>query len=165
MSHRDWLANCRINGRHSGGAVESWMNIADCEPQLAAAEHNVAGLAKLARSLAHSINGGLSIACGNLMLLKSQLYDPESLILLDEAMKALTRQGILASGLAAIGGVVGGGMVAGTVTVVAAPAIAAGAVGAGAYFLSRKLRGIKPRKVTPPQAGLEGLPAVPQIES
>ena len=78
------------------------MNIAECEPQQAAAEHNVAGLAKLARSLAHSINGGLSIACGNLMLLKSQLYDPESLILLDEAMKALTRQGILASGLAAI---------------------------------------------------------------
>ncbi len=78
------------------------MNIADYEPQQAAAEHNVAGLAKLARSLAHSINGGLSVARGNLMLLKSHIYDPESLILLDEAMKALTRQGVLASGLSAI---------------------------------------------------------------
>ena len=78
------------------------MNTADYEPRLAAAEHNVAGLAKLARSLAHSLNGGLSVARGNLMLLKSHLYDPESLILFDEAMKALTGQEILASGLAAI---------------------------------------------------------------
>lgn len=70
----------------------------------------------------------------------------------------------IASGLAAIGGAVGGGMVAGTVAVAAAPAVAAGVVGYGAYRLSRRLRGIKPKKVTPPQAGLEGPPDTPQIE-
>jgi hypothetical protein len=70
----------------------------------------------------------------------------------------------IASGLAAIGGVVGGGMVAGTVAVAAAPAVLAGAAGFGAYLVSRKLRGIKPKKATPPQAGLEGPPDTPQIE-
>lgn len=62
----------------------------------------------------------------------------------------------IASGLAAIGGVVGGGMVAGTVAVAAAPAVLAGAAGFGAYVVSRKLRGIRPKKWTPPPAELEG---------
>lgn len=70
----------------------------------------------------------------------------------------------IASGLAAIGGVVGGGMVAGTVAVAAAPAVVAGVVGFGAYLVSRKLRGIKPKKLTPPPAGLEGPVEAPQIE-
>jgi hypothetical protein len=70
----------------------------------------------------------------------------------------------IASGLAAIGGLVGGGMVAGTVAVTAAPAVLAGIAGYGAYAVSRKLRGVKPKKVTPPQAGLEGPPATPAIE-
>ena len=70
----------------------------------------------------------------------------------------------IASGLAAIGGLVGGGMVAGTVTVAAAPAVLAGVVGFGAYVMSRKFRGVKPKKVTPPPAGLEGPPEEPQIE-
>lgn len=71
----------------------------------------------------------------------------------------------IASGLAAIGGAVGGGMVAGTVAVAAAPAVVAGAVGFGAYLVSRKFRGIKPKKVTPPSPGLEGPRDTPQIES
>lgn len=70
----------------------------------------------------------------------------------------------LTSGLAAIGGLVGGGMVAGTVAVAAAPAVLAGVVGFGAYVMSRKFRGVKPKKVTPPPAGLEGPPETPQIE-
>ena len=56
----------------------------------------------------------------------------------------------IASGLAAIGGVVGGGMVAGTVVVAAAPAAAAGAAGFGIYALSRKVRGVRHKKWTPP---------------
>lgn len=70
----------------------------------------------------------------------------------------------IASGLAAIGGLVGGGMVAGTVAVTAAPAVVAGALGFGAYAISRKLRGVKPKKVTPPQPRLEGPPETPEIE-
>lgn len=56
----------------------------------------------------------------------------------------------IASGLAAIGGIVGGGMVAGTVAVAAAPAVVAGVAGYGAYMVSRKLRGVRPKKWTPP---------------
>ncbi|MCV7303508.1 lecithin retinol acyltransferase family protein [Mycobacterium barrassiae] len=56
----------------------------------------------------------------------------------------------ITSGLAAIGGVVGGGMVAGTVAVAAAPAVVAGVAGLGAYLVSRKIRGIRPKKWTPP---------------
>jgi signal transduction histidine kinase len=78
------------------------MDSADHDGQRASGENNVAGIAKLARSLAHSINGSLSVARGNLMLLKSRLYDPESQILLDEAMTALGKQEMLARGLAAI---------------------------------------------------------------
>jgi hypothetical protein len=59
----------------------------------------------------------------------------------------------ITSGLATIGTAVGGGMVAGTVAVAAAPAVVAGAVGLAAYFASRKLRGIRPKKWTPPPAG------------
>jgi len=70
----------------------------------------------------------------------------------------------LASGLAAIGGLVGGGMVAGTVAVTAAPAVLAGIAGYGAYAISRKLRGVKPKKVTPPQPSLEGLPETLFVE-
>jgi hypothetical protein len=70
----------------------------------------------------------------------------------------------IASGLAAIGGLVGGGMVAGTVAVTAAPAVLAGIAGYGAYAISRKWRGVKPKKVTPPQPGIEGTPSTPQIE-
>lgn len=58
----------------------------------------------------------------------------------------------ISTGLAAIGGVVGGGMVAGTVVVAAAPAVLAGAAGFGVYALSRKLRGVRPKKWTPPPA-------------
>jgi hypothetical protein len=58
----------------------------------------------------------------------------------------------ITSGLAAIGGVVGGGMLAGTVAVAAAPAVLAGAAGLGVYVASRKIRGIRPRKWTPPPA-------------
>ncbi|KAA1248291.1 lecithin retinol acyltransferase family protein [Mycobacterium simiae] len=56
----------------------------------------------------------------------------------------------ITSGLAAIGAGVGGGMLAGTVAVAAAPAVVAGTVGLGAYLVSRKIRGIRPRKWTPP---------------
>lgn len=71
----------------------------------------------------------------------------------------------IASGLAAIGGVVGGGMVAGTVAVAAAPAVLAGVAGYGAYALSRKLRGVKHKKWTPPPpAALEAPAAAVQIE-
>jgi hypothetical protein len=59
----------------------------------------------------------------------------------------------ITSGLAAIGAGVGGGMLAGTVVVAAAPAVVAGAVGLGAYFASRKIRGIRPKKWTPPPPG------------
>ena len=59
----------------------------------------------------------------------------------------------ITSGLATIGTAVGGGMVAGTVAVAAAPAVVAGAVGLGAYFASRRLRGIRPKKWTPPPTG------------
>jgi len=78
------------------------MDIADHDRQQAAGENNVTGIAKLARSLAHSINGSLSIARGNLLLLKSRLSDPESQVLLEEAIKALGKQELLARGLAAI---------------------------------------------------------------
>jgi len=70
----------------------------------------------------------------------------------------------IASGLAAIGGLVGGGMVAGTVAVAAAPAVLAGIAGYGAYAISRRLRGVRQKKVIPPQAGLEGPPDTPEIE-
>jgi hypothetical protein len=70
----------------------------------------------------------------------------------------------ITSGLAAIGGIVGGGMVAGTVAVAAAPAVLAGAAGFGAYVVSRKLRGIRAKKWTPPPTGIEGPPATPQLE-
>ena len=56
----------------------------------------------------------------------------------------------ITSGLAAIGGVVGGGMVAGTVAVAAAPAVVAGAAGLGVYLISRRIRGVRPKKWTPP---------------
>lgn len=56
----------------------------------------------------------------------------------------------ISSGLAAIGAGVGGGMVAGTVVVAAAPAVVAGAAGFGLYALSRKLRGVRHTKWTPP---------------
>ena len=62
------------------------------------------------------------------------------------------------------GGVVGGGMVAGTVAVTAAPAVLAGLAGYGAYAISRKLRGVKPKKLTPPQPSLEGLPETLFVE-
>ena len=78
------------------------MDSADHDPKQATGENNVAAIAKLARSLAHSINGSLSVARGNLMLLKPRLYDPESQILLDEAVNALGKQEMLARGLAAI---------------------------------------------------------------
>lgn len=58
----------------------------------------------------------------------------------------------ISSGLAAIGGLVGGGMVAGTVTVVAAPAVLAGVAGIGVYLASRRFRGVRPKKWTPPPA-------------
>lgn len=70
----------------------------------------------------------------------------------------------IASGLAVIGSAVGGGMVAGTVVVAAAPAVLAGVAGYGAYVISRKLRGVKPKKFTPPPAGLDGPPEKPQLE-
>lgn len=56
----------------------------------------------------------------------------------------------ISTGLAAIGATVGGGMVAGTVIVAAAPAVVAGAAGFGIYALSRRIRGVRPKKWTPP---------------
>lgn len=70
----------------------------------------------------------------------------------------------IASGLAAIGGLVGGGMVAGTVAVAAGPAVLAGFAGYGAYAISRKLRGVKPKKLTPPPPSVGGSPEAAQIE-
>jgi hypothetical protein len=68
----------------------------------------------------------------------------------------------IASGLAAIGATVGGGMMAGTVIVAAAPALVAGAAGFGVYAFSRRLRGVRPKKWTPPPSdapAVEGEPA------
>ena len=61
----------------------------------------------------------------------------------------------ISTGLAAIGATVGGGMVAGTVIVAAAPAVVAGAAGFGIYALSRRLRGVRPQKWSPPLTQLE----------
>lgn len=63
----------------------------------------------------------------------------------------------ISTGLAAIGATVGGGMVAGTMLVAAAPAVVAGAAGFGVYALSRKLRGVRPQKWTPPPADTPAL--------
>lgn len=56
----------------------------------------------------------------------------------------------ISTGLAAIGATVGGGMVAGTMLVAAAPAVVAGVAGFGIYALSRRFRGVQPKKWTPP---------------
>lgn len=63
----------------------------------------------------------------------------------------------ISTGLAAIGATVGGGMVAGTMLVAAAPAVVAGVAGFGVYALSRKFRGVRPKKWTPPPAGPQAL--------
>jgi signal transduction histidine kinase len=61
-----------------------------------AGEHAVSGIAKMARSLSHALNGTISVARGNLLLLKTRLHDPESQTLLQEAMNALAQQESLA---------------------------------------------------------------------
>ena len=61
-----------------------------------AGEHAVSGIANMARSLSHSLNGTISVARGNLLLLKTRLHDPESQTLLQEAMNALSQQESLA---------------------------------------------------------------------
>ena len=61
-----------------------------------AGEQSVSCIANMARSLSHSLNGTISVARGNLLLLKTRLHDPESQSLLQEAMNALSQQESLA---------------------------------------------------------------------
>ncbi len=61
-----------------------------------AGEHTVSCIANMARSLSHALNGTISVARGNLLLLKTRLHDPESQSLLQEAMNALAQQESLA---------------------------------------------------------------------
>ena len=65
-------------------------------------EQAVTGIAKMARSLSHALNGTISVARGNLLLLRARLHDPESLSLLQEAVNALAQQEFLARSFTAI---------------------------------------------------------------
>lgn len=67
-----------------------------------AGEQNISSIAGMARSLSHALNGTISVARGNLLLLKARLHDPESQSLLQEAMNALAQQEALSRSFTAV---------------------------------------------------------------